>query len=269
MLFLFAALLLSGPDIREPECFDDMFCIDSEQRGDTVVVFVSNLLAWEFTLSMDLELENMEADRKLPLVRSFSPRETSSVLRLVISDRAETWSFRFSLQYLLGSIDARHDDEYAYGLPYRTGMSFNVGQAFNGSTTHQGRKAIDWDMPDGTGIRAARGGMVIDLEESYTRGSVDPALKTLANYVRIRHRDGTIGSYVHLQRNGVRVRIGDRVVRGDLIAWSGNTGYSTGPHLHFEVYTVNPELERQTIPIRFKTHDRESILLTEGRVYRN
>lgn len=177
---------------------------------------------------------------------------------------SKTWSFRFSLQYLLGSIDALHDHEYAYGLPYRTGTGFNVGQAFNGSTTHKGRNAIDWDMPAGTGIRAARGGLVVDLEESYKQGGVDPALKTLANYVKIRHRDGTIGSYVHLQRNGVRVRIGDRVVRGDLIAWSGNTGYSTGPHLHFEVYTVNPQLQRKTIPIRFKTHDRESVLLIEG-----
>ncbi|MGB8169537.1 MAG: M23 family metallopeptidase [Chthoniobacteraceae bacterium] len=44
-----------------------------------------------------------------------------------------------------------------------------------------------------------------------------------------------MGEYLHLQKNGVLVKVGDEVQAGDLVARSGNTGCSTGPHLHFHV----------------------------------
>lgn len=267
MYVLFFIAFLTGSSAPEPECFEDMFCIDSEQRGDTVDVYVVNLLPWEITVLMDLDLENMRPLRRLPFVESYPGAQRSEALSLLIDEDSRSWSYRFDLKYLLGAMDAEHDDDYAYGLPYSIGSSYLVGQAFDGATTHRGKYAIDWDMPQGTGVRAARNGLVMDVNESFTEGRLDPALKTRANYVKIRHRDGTIGHYAHLRHNGVRVNVGDRVVRGDLLGDSGNTGYSSGPHLHFEVYTVTEDLTRRTIPIRFETGGGRVVLLTKNRIY--
>ena len=53
--------------------------------------------------------------------------------------------------------------------------------------------------------------------------------------VQILHEDGTIAVYAHLHWDSIRVRIGDHVSRGQYIANSGSTGFSSGPHLHFAV----------------------------------
>jgi murein DD-endopeptidase MepM/ murein hydrolase activator NlpD len=56
-----------------------------------------------------------------------------------------------------------------------------------------------------------------------------------ANYVRVLHDDGTMAIYAHLKAETIRVRLGARISSGQVIAHSGNTGYSSGPHLHFAV----------------------------------
>jgi len=56
-----------------------------------------------------------------------------------------------------------------------------------------------------------------------------------ANHILILHEDGTLGVYSHLSPNHTTVSFGQRVDAGTLIGYSGNTGYSSGPHLHFAV----------------------------------
>jgi murein DD-endopeptidase MepM/ murein hydrolase activator NlpD len=72
-----------------------------------------------------------------------------------------------------------------------------------------------------------------------------------ANLIEILHSDGTIALYAHLHWDSIRVRIGDHVVRGQYIADSGNTGFATGPHLHFAVIR-NAGDENVSVPIQFE-----------------
>lgn len=96
--------------------------------------------------------------------------------------------------------------------------------------THHG---LDIAVPIGTPIRAAAGGIV----------SFSGAQGGYGNIVIIDHGNGVETRYAHNSRN--TVSRGQRVQRGALIAYSGNTGNSTGPHLHFEIrlrgQSVNPE----------------------------
>lgn len=82
---------------------------------------------------------------------------------------------------------------------------------------------IDIAGPIGTPILAAADGVVIDVGPTAGYGA----------WVKLRHADGTVTLYGHL--NTWSVRVGEQVMAGDQIATMGNRGNSTGPHLHFEV----------------------------------
>ena len=93
-------------------------------------------------------------------------------------------------------------------------------------------KGVDWACPVGTTVRASSAGTVI--QASYSGG--------YGNNVVISHPDGRMTRYAHNSK--LLVHVGQHVEQGDAIALSGNTGRSTGPHVHFEIYingaAVNP-----------------------------
>src|SRR5205807_6035099 len=173
--------------------------------------------------------------------------------------------------YKLGSNCPRHDDLVVYQLPYAPGKKFKVTQGYNGVFSHQGSNlyAIDWQMPEGTPVYAARGGLVVKVKDDSNSGGSSMKYDPFNNYVLIRHEDGTLGHYCHLQKNGVTVKPGQIVRTGQLIAHSGNTGFSSGPHLHFSVYRTRDGKDRISIPVKFRTADDQvAVTLKEGRRYR-
>ena len=262
------ALVFALPARAQKDCYDGVLCVESEQHGDTVDVFVENRHVAEVTVRFTMEIENLRPSVPLPYAATFPGRRRTRALRLFARDPDAGWSYRFDMQWIFGSLTARHDDAYVYDLPYAPGAAHPVGQGYDGAFSHAGLYAIDWNMPEGTAVLAAREGLVIEVLDAFSEGGVDERLKRKANRIKIRHPDGTIGSYVHLMRGGARVRVGQRVRRGELIGLSGNTGYSTGPHLHFEVYTLGEDLERRTLPVRFRVRGRpEGVTLEEGRSY--
>jgi murein DD-endopeptidase MepM/ murein hydrolase activator NlpD len=108
-------------------------------------------------------------------------------------------------------------------------------------------------MPVGTSVFAAREGVVIGARSNMNEGGPEERYRNSANFVLIRHSDGSIGSYDHFKQGGVAVRVGDRVERGTLIGYSGNTGFSGGPHLHFFVFRAKDGFTRESFPIKFNT----------------
>jgi len=137
---------------------------------------------------------------------------------------------------------------YRYPFPWRGGP-FRLTQGPNGTFSHtdlKSRFAMDIAMPEGTPIIAARGGMVVKTENNQAGRGSDPS----GNFVRVQHDDGTQGVYLHLKQGSVSVRQGQRVVVGSLLALSGNTGNSSGPHLHFVVQRAT-ELGLASIPYEF------------------
>lgn len=167
------------------------------------------------------------------------------------------------------SID--HDDSYVYRLPYADDIAFPVLQSYGSPLTHVGseRFTVDFAMPVGTPVHAAREGEVIAIESRQDRACFQSGCGRYANRVAIRHDDGTIGRYFHLAQASVRVNVGDRVRRGQVIASSGNTGYSNAPHLHFGVYAELDRGELQSIDVRFNTSSGVVRRLRPGGLYKN
>jgi murein DD-endopeptidase MepM/ murein hydrolase activator NlpD len=81
------------------------------------------------------------------------------------------------------------------------------------------------------------------------------------------HEDGTLAEYLHLREHGVLIRIGQRIVAGELIAYSGNTGWTTVPHLHFGVYMNRSAEERVSIPIVFRGPNGQALVPQERKSY--
>lgn len=92
-------------------------------------------------------------------------------------------------------------------------------------------------MRVGTPIHAAREGIVYSYKDNSDEGGPWAKYKNKANYIMIRHDDGSFGCYWHLQKDGVVVKKG-RVAKGQLIGYSGATGLVLFPHLHFSVKRV-------------------------------
>ena len=137
---------------------------------------------------------------------------------------------------------------YRYPLPWRGGP-FRLTQGPNGNFSHtdaKSRYAMDIAMPEGTPIIAARSGMVVKTENEQVGRGNDAS----GNFVRVRHDDGSEAVYLHLKQGSVSVRVGQRVSVGSPLALSGNTGNSSGPHLHFVVQRAT-EAGLVSIPYEF------------------
>lgn len=160
---------------------------------------------------------------------------------------------RYNWTFALGSPKAVHSPAGPYRAPFAVGETFTVTQAYPTRITHvtpDSAYAIDFALPDGTPVYAAREGTVINVRHDSFRGAPQPAMLDQANLIEILHDDGTIGVYGHLHWDSIRVHIGQRVARGEYIANSGNTGFSTGPHLHFAVWR-NAGTADVSIPVQF------------------
>lgn len=122
--------------------------------------------------------------------------------------------------------------------------------------THQNRMEYAYDLASsiGTPVYAMRSGRVIRLQDKYPDTGGSQANASKFNYVWIEHEDGYRSAYAHLQqgfRNRVQLKAGDWVKAGQLIGYSGNSGWSSGPHLHVEVQRGGSRSRfSQTVPFQ-------------------
>jgi hypothetical protein len=140
-----------------------------------------------------------------------------------------------------------------YKLPYPAGFSFTMCQGNNqGSHTENGTYAWDFCMPIGTPVTASRAGTVTMIRQDFTEHGQGPAFADKNNFAVVDHGDGTSALYMHLMHDGVRVQPGQHVDTGQLLAYSGNTGWSGGPHTHFMVMRSSPyDYYAPSLPVAF------------------
>jgi len=198
---------------------------------------------------------NVSSEPPLP-ARIVIPGQTERrLLRIWPTDASKGFSFSLSYQQMIGPPLEQLPAPYNYYPPFPLGLAFPISQGFDGATTHkdpENQYAVDIVMPIGTPILAARAGTVMEMEDNFHGAAQKERYLARSNHIRILHDDGTMAVYAHLQANSLRVREGAQVKRGEWIANSGNTGYSSGPHLHF-VIQLNVGMSLESMPFSFIT----------------
>jgi murein DD-endopeptidase MepM/ murein hydrolase activator NlpD len=200
------------------------------------------------------QMENVAASTPRDGFKVLPPRSETQLLVMRRAQPNVEMRINYDFQFLPGEPGAEHRPEQPYRLPYALASSVRVSQAYPDTITHgdqSATQAIDFVMPIGTNVFAAREGVVIEVaSDFFENGTNMNADGPRANVVRVLHSDGTMSVYGHLNWNSIRVKPGQRVARGEYLADSGNTGFSTGPHLHFVVQR-NKGGALESVPVEF------------------
>lgn len=185
----------------------------------------------------------------------------------VVTDPTKPFRQNWHYNYVGANVFASPDRQVRYSLPFRVepgATAVAVTQSAGGTFSHQGKSAYDFSMPEGTDVLAMRAGVVTSVTmdnflSKFAKG-VCPEPVTMecktpgseANSVLVLHDDGTYAQYAHLQQNSAVVKTGDYVGAGALLAKSGNTGFSTNPHLHVDVFVRGRNQNDSSVPIVFR-----------------
>ena len=156
-------------------------------------------------------------------------------------------------------------DSYIYELPFEKGTKHRVVQGYGGLFSHSHIAALDFEMPVGTRVCAAREGTVYGYRDNSDEGGIRESFTRKSNYIIIKHNDGSFGCYWHLEKNGVLVKKGF-VTKGQQIGISGATGQVIQAHLHFSVKRKLSYDMNSFVQTKFRTSYGE-ILLRNWKVY--
>jgi len=268
ILVLLALLVTTGVSAQE-----ELVTVYGETLEDgSVMIRASSEHIIPVYLNVNLpQLINMEADTEVPFGTELAPGATGvSLFTLTPTRTSGRVGYSLSYGFARGNpFTATHDDEFTYLIPFAHGEKRRLSQGFSGDFSHFGENeyAVDFEMPVGTPIYAARGGLVAEVKEDSRIGGASASYSDDANYVLVMHEDGSFAHYVHLRYGGAAVEPGDRVLEADLIGYSGNTGRSSGPHLHFDVRLPTAEGRMESIPFLFRGDGGSALVPMEGRFY--
>jgi len=198
---------------------------------------------WEYVAV--LLASSREGNRIRAATPELAPGEYLVILRN--PDGAESLPARFVIA-----------SDNAYRKPFPEQERWRVSQRPYGAFSHYGRAIHAWDFAPVRGrfVAAMRGGIVLARDLGLGQTPDEPSF---GNYITVRHDDGTFAHYAHLKSGSFRVRSGQRVQAGQILAEAGNSGYSFGRHVHVQV-TRSPFIAAPSIPFRFEGDPPEAVL---------
>ena len=216
--------------------------------------FARNSYPGPIELAVDWrERENVSASPALPQRFLVESGQSQNLFSIIPDPKAHSYRLSLQYRYVIGRPLPDYVSQTLYKPPLPDTSHFQITQAFNGAYSHndaQNRYAVDIMMPVDTPIHAARGGVVLEVENDFVGNGTEQAYASKANSIRILHADGSMATYAHLALEKAQVHPGLQVETGQLIGYSGITGLTTGPHLHFAVQ-VNRGMELISVPFQF------------------
>lgn len=240
-----------------------------EIEGREAVIYADNEEWMPMSTKFSFKLNNMSSslpDGTTVVIPAKSKKIEVARLTPIKPNAANGFKYDMSINFGNVHIE-KYDDDYQYWLPFEKGRTQLIFQGYNGNFSHQNTLALDFNLKNGDPVHAAREGLVTEVVTKNTKSCPDISCAKYNNYILIMHSDGTFAVYSHLKLNGAAVKPGDTVEKGALIGYSGNTGFSNGPHLHFSVFINSISGERRYIKTKFRTSLSENTVLQEKKSY--
>lgn len=210
-----------------------------------------NVLMVDNPIHAPMEIKVWWADNRHASIEKVVPANSE------ISLLTETGSLsNYQITWRIGSPESK-PAKYLYQVPIGTDVPHVISQGFLGRYSHfvpSAEYAIDVVADVGTPVVAARPGTVVWFKDDYHISGTQAYFLDKANYVMILHDDGTFATYAHTLLGSVAVELGQHVEQGDFLAKTGNSGFSTGPHLHF---VVQRNAGLSTVSVAFQIADRD------------
>jgi murein DD-endopeptidase MepM/ murein hydrolase activator NlpD len=228
-----------------------------EKRGDLYLVWFENPICGPVEVELRYGSRSRGRNRtwpELPRRMVVQPRHRELLTQIHPAGSA---SFGLDLRVMPGAPGASAAD-YPYVLPFDA-ADIRIEQSFGGELSHSDPAnfyAVDFALAEGTPVRAAREGTIMQIHSDRQATAAGVTAGLPGYFIRILHADGSMALYGHLQEGSARLREGQRVTTGQPIAKSGNTGLSSGPHLHF-VVQVNRGMRLESVPFRLFDGERE------------
>ena len=128
-------------------------------------------------------------------------------------------------------------------------------------STHHGMDFIN-DAGHACDVIAVADGEVVYVQDGVP--GYDDEVYTAGNYVRIKHESGVYSRYLHLVNGSIKVKVGQKVKAGAALGTEGNTGYSMGTHLHFDINDGNGYVDPLPYLLGEKSFYKETTKITVG-----
>ena len=244
--------------------------IYKENVGKTFILYADNDELAPVSVEFNFNAENMSStlgNKSIAVIPANSKKYLLSELKTI--DVKKGTHFNYNVFYVLGDVNAGFAESgYVYNLPFAKNKRYIIYQGYNGLFSHRNTYSLDFSLQTGDEVFAAREGKVVQITVNNSKNCMTKDCAKLNNKIIIMHNDGTFAEYVHLNQNGAKVKIGENVERNQLIGYSGNTGWSKGPHLHFSVFTPKIDGERNYIKTKFKVDgSKDPVYLEEKKSY--
>lgn len=230
-IYLLAALLCS---YFSSTAQDDIKAFHETMEDKSIRILAKNNSDAEQSVQIEATFKGMETSVKFPIVKVIPPGGTEYFASL--KPGKGSYSFNYKYTYIQGDVTGKHNDDFVYRLPFKTGEKYMVGQSYNERPTHMNQYALDFNMDEGTDICAIRDGVVVKIVDHHNKGCPKEECSQYNNYLLVKHEDGSEADYSHIKKNGALVKVGDKVRAGQPLALSGATGWASGAHLHLEIY---------------------------------
>lgn len=232
------------PQLPEHRFSQASFPFEISKRNDTTFVKVNNTLFCPLRIGF--------ADEQLSYISDSVtvPALTDTTLFFLLPDKP------LNPNISMGDVKKGVDTNPTMALPFPRGRSYKIIQGYNGTFSHHeisSRYAIDFNLQINDTICSADNGYIVGVIKDYRYGGKTREWKPYSNFITVYHpHSGLYTQYVHLVHQGAFVKTGDSVRRGQPIGLSGATGYSDGPHLHFNVLKPLAGGQFESVPVEFE-----------------
>ncbi|MCW3118877.1 MAG: Peptidase, partial [Chitinophagaceae bacterium] len=161
----------------------------SENKDQGYIIYAANSELFPVSISLDLDLTNMlfsERDKKIFVIPPKSDK--FKIGEVSVAEKGSRYKYSFKFISTMGDVTiSKYDRSFQYDLPFQKGTSYKLFQGYNGNFSHKNENSMDFTLPEGSEILAARDGIVVQVVKDNTQSCATEECAKYNNYVTIMH----------------------------------------------------------------------------------